>query len=842
MSLASAMSTALTGLNASETQIDVIGNNLANANTVGFKASDVVFANQFLQTQSVGSGPTDASGGSNPQQEGLGVEVAQITPNFSQGTISAANSSTDMAIQGDGFFIVQGENGQQSYTRNGTFTTNAQDQLVTATGNRVMGFGVNSNFEIDASQLQPITIPLGNAMVAKATTEATLQGALTPSGKIANTAAILQTGALTDGSYSYPGSNTTPAAGMTATAVTDANGNLPAGNYQYYVTFVNGSVQSKPQPVATSVTLNSTGEVTLTNLPTDSSGDWTGMTIYRGVNTASGTTFYALPAGSSGSTVVPLGTTSITDNNTDATLIANDNVLNTGGAHVSGPTATIAMDASTDTPVVGNLTGNYEYYVTFSNPSNNTESRPQLLATDSPALSDNEVALSNLPIDISGQWTQVNIYRNTTDTPGDTNFYEIDSIPMSTLTADPGYQYTDNATDQSIASNKVLSFDGPPVTNATLLTNVVEYDPSSGTYSTPFPTTGSLSFTGAVGGSTLTTQDFTVAKTSTLGDLTSFMQGALGIQSPPGNDPNNPIPVDSVTGQSAGVTITSKGQIQIVSNDGADEAASVGLSALQFTSDGTTNSVNLPFNQTQAAVGQGTTTSMTAYDSLGMPLTVNITAVLESRTSSATVYRWYADCGQNDPGSGAQQGIAVGTGTVTFDGEGNFVSASNTTVSIGRANEPSVKPLEFNLDFSQVSGLAATTASLSVASQDGSAPGVLNSFSISDNGMISGVFSNGISQDLGQIRLARFSNPAGLEQVGQNMYTTGVNSGLPIMGNPGDSGTGTIVAGSLEASNTDIGGSLIDLITTSTMYQANTRVITTATQLFDVLLQLAQTP
>src|SRR5271169_1834236 len=153
MSLASAMSTALTGLNASETQIGVIGNNLANSNTVGFKASDVLFANQFLQTQSVGSAPTASSGGTNPQQEGLGVMVAQITPNFSQGTISTANSPTDLAIQGDGFFIVQGQGGEQNYTRNGTFTTNAENQLVTGTGNRVMGFGINSNFQIDTSHL-----------------------------------------------------------------------------------------------------------------------------------------------------------------------------------------------------------------------------------------------------------------------------------------------------------------------------------------------------------------------------------------------------------------------------------------------------------------------------------------------------------------------------------------------------------------------------------------------------------------------------------------------------------------------------------------------------------------
>ncbi len=74
MSLASAMNTALTGLSSSETQIDVIGNNLANANTLGFKASEVAFATQFLQTQSVGASPTATTGGLNPVQTGLGLD------------------------------------------------------------------------------------------------------------------------------------------------------------------------------------------------------------------------------------------------------------------------------------------------------------------------------------------------------------------------------------------------------------------------------------------------------------------------------------------------------------------------------------------------------------------------------------------------------------------------------------------------------------------------------------------------------------------------------------------------------------------------------------------------
>ena len=88
--------------------------------------------------------------------------------------------------------------------------------------------------------------------------------------------------------------------------------------------------------------------------------------------------------------------------------------------------------------------------------------------------------------------------------------------------------------------------------------------------------------------------------------------------------------------------------------------------------------------------------------------------------------------------------------------------------------------------------------------------------------------------------MARFSNPIGLEQQGQNMYSAGVDSGLPIIADPGVQGTGTIAAGSLELSNTDIGASLINLITTQTMYSSNTRVITTAQNMFSELLQLLQ--
>ncbi|MFT5524331.1 MAG: flagellar hook protein FlgE, partial [Pirellulaceae bacterium] len=151
---------------------------------------------------------------------------------------------------------------------------------------------------------------------------------------------------------------------------------------------------------------------------------------------------------------------------------------------------------------------------------------------------------------------------------------------------------------------------------------------------------------------------------------------------------------------------------------------------------------------------------------------------------------------------------------------------------------PSTSPLEVNLDFSAVSGLAADTASLNASRQDGSPPGKLTSFIISEDGLISGSFSNGISQHLGQIRLARFANPLGLEQRGSNNYAAGANSGLPVTSNPGVDGLGTLVSGALELSNTDVGKNLIDLVLATTQYRGNTRVITTAQQLLDELLNL----
>ena len=319
------------------------------------------------------------------------------------------------------------------------------------------------------------------------------------------------------------------------------------------------------------------------------------------------------------------------------------------------------------------------------------------------------------------------------------------------------------------------------------------------------------------------------------------MEDGSGIRAA-SDDVQNPIPssLNNIVGESAPLLTggsLSNGRIRMVSNNGLDNAVSVGLSSFTLEdANGVVTSPNLGFGSIQDAKGQSAVAQFLAYDSLGVPIDVRITAVMEGRTGNETIYRWFADTPDNDPLTGVD--ISVGTGLIRFDGEGNVISASNTTVSIDRRNMPSASPLEFDLDVSQISGLAEPTASLAAARQDGAAAGTLSKFRFDENGTIEGAFSNGTTRTLGQVRMARFANPNGLDQRGQNTYAEGSNSGLPVEGNPGQNGIGTLIAGAVELSNTDIGRDLVELVLATTMFRGNTRVITAAQELLEELLNL----
>ncbi len=222
MSLTSSLYTGLSGLNVNQTRLNVVGNNIANVNTVGFKASRALFKPQFYVTDSAGSPPTDGFGGTNPSQRGLGAQVSAIEKDWTNGTIEPTGRATDLAIDGNGFFIVQGRS--QMFTRDGSFTLNSANQLVTRSGELVQGFGVDANFNIQPGQLQNITIPLGAQTIAQATQNVRLVGNLDASGDIASGASIFDTQTLElSGTSGYAG----PVGGAPLVDLVDSTTGLP---------------------------------------------------------------------------------------------------------------------------------------------------------------------------------------------------------------------------------------------------------------------------------------------------------------------------------------------------------------------------------------------------------------------------------------------------------------------------------------------------------------------------------------------------------------------------------------------------------------------------------------
>lgn len=195
MALIRAMNAAISGLRAQQVKIDTIGNNLANVNTTGFKSSSVNFASLLSQTLGFGSAPSGNLGGVDPSQVGLGVQVSDTRMNFLQGNFVATGIATDLAIDGDGFFVVLDGNGQELYTRDGTFGLNSNSLLIDpSTGFRVQGLLADlSTFTITPSaSLSDITIPLGSLTIANATSEFSIDGNFNGGGPVASSGNVLQ--------------------------------------------------------------------------------------------------------------------------------------------------------------------------------------------------------------------------------------------------------------------------------------------------------------------------------------------------------------------------------------------------------------------------------------------------------------------------------------------------------------------------------------------------------------------------------------------------------------------------------------------------------------------------
>lgn len=234
--------TALTGLESNNTALNTIANNLANMSTVGYKDQTDQFSTLFYQQLSDG-----VNGG---VQVGVGTQIAQTETDFSDGGISSTTQSTDLALQGNGFFVID-DAGQQELTRAGDFVLSKSGALQTTSGASVMGYpGVNGSISV-ASGLQPIALPLGETLAANPTSTMNIQANLDASAAVGTavpapitlydslgsahqaTVTFTKTAANTwNYSIALPAGESTGSTGTTGTLTFDGSGNLtsPTGS------------------------------------------------------------------------------------------------------------------------------------------------------------------------------------------------------------------------------------------------------------------------------------------------------------------------------------------------------------------------------------------------------------------------------------------------------------------------------------------------------------------------------------------------------------------------------------------------------------------------------------
>lgn len=320
-----------------------------------------------------------------------------------------------------------------------------------------------------------------------------------------------------------------------------------------------------------------------------------------------------------------------------------------------------------------------------------------------------------------------------------------------------------------------------------------------------------------IGATNTTTSD---ANGTTVQDFMTFLQGILGIDT-------------SVVGSTAGVTINN-GSLVVTGNTGSVNDIVLDDGNI-IRNQSTSPTLPLTFSKSQSADGESVRTTFVGYDSLGTAMNLDLAVVLESKNNAGSIWRFYA---QSEDDTDISR--VLGNGTLSFDTDGRLVTSADNIINIDRANTGAFTPQQITLRFDQPSGalsaLSDVTSQISAISKDGTAIGTLQDFSVGEDGTITGVFSNSELRTLGRVVLAKFANPSGLLETGNNLYNVTASSGDAAVVAPGTGGTGRIIGGALELSNVDLSQEFINLISASTGFSANSRVLTTSDRLIQELL------
>ncbi len=388
---------------------------------------------------------------------------------------------------------------------------------------------------------------------------------------------------------------------------------------------------------------------------------------------------------------------------------------------------------------------------------------------------------------------------------------------------------------------------GAPLAAGTTLIDNLE-DPSN-PGNALFPSGGNVPYSYTISGAmkgdrTLADSTLVIDATTTIDDFVTFLNNALGIDESEVNPAAPPAMMGAMYDPATGV-------MSIFGNTGEDNRIMLDNATFDILDD-TGASVSgdySMFTQTATADGESASTLFTVYDSLGNPIDVTLTMTLASAvTDGPTSWRYIVESPENSDNTSPilPPDFVIGAGTIQFDSNGQLLTTAPVTVDLERDGLGSDDPLSFDLVFDSNRGSltalmdAQDDAQSLLASneQDGIPFGVLDNFSVGRTGVITGAFTNGLTRTIGQLSVANFTNPGGLVELGDSLFSVGSNSGTPIITEAGQFGTGAIIERALEGSNVDLAQEFTDMILTTTGYSAASRVITTSDQLLQQLTQL----
>ena len=252
---------AISGLQAHQTKMDVVGNNIANVNTVGYKSSTTVFEDTLSQLLRNGSAPTATTAGTNPAQVGLGVKVGEITTNFSQGSTQSTGRATDFMISGDGFFVTK-QGSENLYTRAGSFDLDATGRLVTPDGSILQGWLATNGSVSTNGPTTDLRVPFGQTIAPTASANGNVTGNLDATAAVGKTVQTSITMYDSQGNP-HPMNYTFTKTGSNAWNMSILNGTTP-------VVFTdNAGAPLAGSPTTMPVTFDTAGKMTSPTAPSD---------------------------------------------------------------------------------------------------------------------------------------------------------------------------------------------------------------------------------------------------------------------------------------------------------------------------------------------------------------------------------------------------------------------------------------------------------------------------------------------------------------------------------------------------------------------------------------------